>query len=196
MFTRPDDSPADGPDAPRAERFSHSGHEVFEILAREHADMLTAYLRSLIGADPSVDDIFQQAMLVAWRRLGDYDRSRPFGPWLRGIAQRLVLEHHRKGKTRPTTTDPSVLAELDGRFDGVNRLPGDTFRQRSERVVECMKKLPEAMREALELVYARGMLIIAAAQSMGASEEATKKRVQRGRQLLAQCVRSGEVEGE
>jgi len=40
------------------------------------------------------------------------------------------------------------------------------------------------------------MLIIAAAQSMGASEEATKKRVQRGRQLLAQCVRSGEVEGE
>ncbi|MFT3683959.1 MAG: sigma factor [Phycisphaerales bacterium] len=135
--------------------FGHSGREVFEILAREHADMLTAYLRSLIGADPSVDDLFQQAMLVAWRRLGDYDRSRPFGPWLRGIAQRLVMEHYRKGKVRPATTDPTVLAELDVRFDQVNRAPGDTFRQRAERLTECMKKLPDAMRQALDLVYAR-----------------------------------------
>lgn len=176
--------------------FSHSGRDVFEILAREHADMLTAYLRSLIGADPSVDDIFQQSMLVAWRRLGDYDRTRPFGPWLRGIAQRLVMEHHRKGKARPTTTDPTVLAELDLRYNEVNRAPGDTFRQRADRLSECMTKLPEAMREALNLVYARGLLIIAAAQSMGASEEATKKRVQRGRQLLAQCIRSGEIDSE
>lgn len=176
--------------------FGHTGREVFEILAREHADMLTAYLRSLIGADPIVDDLFQQSMLVAWRRLGDYDRARPFGPWLRGIAQRLVLEHHRKGKTRPATTDPSVLAELDARFDQVNRVPGDTFRQRADRLVECMAKLPEAMRQALDLVYARGLLIIAAAQSMGASEEATKKRVQRGRQLLARCITSGEMTGE
>lgn len=181
---------------PPASRFDHSGRDVFEILAREHADMLTAYLRSLIGADSSVDDIFQQAMLVAWRRLGDYDRTRPFGPWLRGIAQRLVMEHHRKGKSRPTTTDPAVLVELDARFDQVNRAPGDTFRERADRVTECMSKLPEAMRQALELVYARGLLIIAAAESMGASEEATKKRVQRGRQLLAQCIRSGEIDCE
>jgi RNA polymerase sigma factor (sigma-70 family) len=176
--------------------FGHSGREVFEILAREHADMLTAYLRSLIGADPIVDDLFQQSMLVAWRRLGDYDRARPFGPWLRGIAQRLVLEHHRKGKARPATTDPLVLAELDVRFDQVNRAPGDTFRQRADKLVECMAKLPDAMRQALDLVYARGLLIIAAAQSMGASEEATKKRVQRGRQLLARCITSGEMTGE
>ena len=32
-------------------------------------------------------------MLTAWRRLGDYDHTRPFGPWLRGIATRLVLRH-------------------------------------------------------------------------------------------------------
>lgn len=187
------DTPNPTPSAPH---FSHSGREVFEILAREHADMLTAYLRSLIGADPSVDDIFQQSMLVAWRRLGDYDRSRPFGPWLRGIAQRLVMEHHRKGKARPATTDPSVLAELDLRFNDLNRAPGDTFRERASRLVDCMTKLPDAMRQALELVYARGLLIISAAESMGATEEATKKRVQRGRQLLAECIRSGEVNGE
>jgi RNA polymerase sigma factor (sigma-70 family) len=171
-----------------------SGHEVFEILAREHADMLTAYLRSLIGNDPSVDDLFQQSMLVAWRRLGDYDRSRPFGPWLRGIAQRLVLEHRRRKAGRATPMDPAVLVELDRRFDALGAGPGDTFRERAERVMGCLSKLPEAMRHSIEMVYARGLLIAAAAQALGATEEAVKKRVQRGRQLLAQCL-AGQMSG-
>lgn len=167
---------------------------VFEILVREHADMLTAYLRSLLGRDSSVDDIFQQTMLVAWRRLGDYDRSRPFGPWLRGIAQRLVLEHHRKRLSRPMSTDPQVLAELDTRFDDLSKLSGDTFRERVDRLRECLSKLPEATRHAIELVYARGLLIATAAESLGSGEEAVKKRVQRGRQLLAECLVSGTIE--
>jgi RNA polymerase sigma factor (sigma-70 family) len=176
----------------RSEPKGQSGREVFEILVREHADMLSAYLRSLLGSDPSVDDLFQQAMLVAWRRLGDYDRTRPFGPWLRGIAQRLVLEHHRRGRSRAMSTDPLVLAELDTRYSEVASLPGDTFRERAERLVTCLGKLPEAMRQAIELVYARGLVMAAAASALDSSEEAVKKRVQRGRQLLAECIRERE----
>jgi RNA polymerase sigma-70 factor (ECF subfamily) len=170
-----------------------SGRDVFEILVREHADMLIAYLRSLLGADPTVDDIFQQSMLVAWRRLGEYDRSRPFGPWLRGIARTLVMEHHRRARSRATCTDPVVLAELDLRYDQVSSLPGDTFRERAERLHACMARLPEAMRHAIEMVYARGLMLSAAADALGASEEAVKKRVQRARVLLAECLRSGGV---
>ena len=113
---------------------------VFEILVREHADMLEAYLRSLLGRDPSVDDLFQEAMLVAWRRLPEYDRSRPFAPWVRGIAQVLVMEHARKGKARPMTTDPLVLVEIDRRFDLLARLPGDSFRERAEHLWQCLAK--------------------------------------------------------
>src|SRR5207244_4127634 len=103
--------------------------EVFEILVREHTDMLTAFLRTLLGRDPAVDDLFQETMLVAWRRLKDYDRSRPFAPWLRGIAQVLVLEHARKAgaaRSRVMTTDPHILAEIDRRFDILARSHGDT----------------------------------------------------------------------
>ncbi len=169
-----------------------SGREVFEILAREHSDMLMAYVRSLVGADSAADDLFQQTLLVAWRRLGDYDRSRPFGPWLRGIAQRLVMEHHRRGRARAMSTDPAVLAELDVRYEELERSKGDSFRERSSRLLDCLRRLPEAMRASIELVYTRGMLIAAAARALGANEESVKKRVQRGRQLLAQCVREGD----
>ena len=179
------------PESGSESRTTQTGREVFEILARENTDMLTAYLRSLIGADPSVDDLFQQSMLVAWRRLADYDRKRPFGPWLRGIAQRLVLEHRRRAAGRPRVIDPLVLVELDRRFDALAAQPGDTFRERAERLHSCLAKLPDAMRHAIEMIYARGLLIAAAATALGSSEEAVKKRVQRARQLLAECILAG-----
>jgi RNA polymerase sigma-70 factor (ECF subfamily) len=161
---------------------------VFEILVREHADMLETYLRALMGSDPALDDVFQEAMMVAWRRLKDYDRTRPFAPWLRGIAQVLVMEHARKGRARARTTDPEVLAQLEVHFSNLMRSPGDTFRERADRLWPCVSQLPEPMREAVELVYIRGTTLSSAAESMGASKEALWKRVQRARQLLAQCL--------
>jgi RNA polymerase sigma-70 factor (ECF subfamily) len=166
---------------------------VFEILVREHADMLAAYLRSLLGSDSSFDDIFQEAMLVAWRRLPDYDRARPFAPWLRGIAQVLVLENARKRRARPVTTDPEVLAEIDLRFERFGRAPGDTFREKAERVWPCVGKLPEPMREAIDLVYVRGMQVGAAAESLRVGREAFGKRVQRARRLVAECLGVGDA---
>ena len=53
--------------------------------------MLTVFLRSRVNDEAAVDDLFQETMLVAWKRLDDCDLSRPFGPWLRGIAHRLVM---------------------------------------------------------------------------------------------------------
>lgn len=170
-----------------------SGRQVFEILVREHADMLAAYLRSILWTPSEVDDLFQETMLIAWRRLPECDRSQLFGPWLRGIAQKLVLEHHRRGKARAASVDPGTLTELDLRYDQLSHTPGDTFRARAERIITCMGRLPEPMRAAIEMVYIRDMLMAAAASALDATEEAVKKRVQRARQLLSECVRSQEA---
>ncbi len=62
--------------------------KAFEILMRENSRMLLSYLNCVVQDVASVDDLFQETMVVAWRRLGDCDLSVPFGPWLRGIATR------------------------------------------------------------------------------------------------------------
>jgi RNA polymerase sigma-70 factor (ECF subfamily) len=157
--------------------------------------MLSAYLRTLVGRDPIADDLFQETMIVAWKRLADYDRSRSFAPWLRGIARVLVLEHSRRGRARPATVDPDVLTAIDARFELLGRAPGDTFMERAERILQCMGRLPAAMKEAVELVYARGLSLAAAAESLGQSKDAVMKRVQRGRRLLAECLGIGEGAG-
>jgi RNA polymerase sigma-70 factor len=167
-----------------------SGREVFEILARENADMLSAYLRSLLGSDAALDDLFQEALVVAWRRLSDYDRQRPFGPWLRGIARHLVMEHHRQGRVRAAAMDDAVLEALDSRFDRF-ATSGEGFRQRADQLLTCLSRLPAAMREAIELVYARGLMLKQIALAVGAAEETVKKRVQRARAALAECLSEG-----
>ena len=166
----------------------HSGREVFEILVREHSDMLMSYARSLMHSTVAAEDLFQQTMLVAWKRLSDFDRSRPFGPWLRGIAQNVALETHRRNARAVHTADPHVLSELDLRYGAVNQMEGDTFMSRAARILGCIEQLPQHMQEPINLLYVRGMLITSIAASLNASEEAIKKRIQRARQLLADCI--------
>ncbi|MBX3358482.1 MAG: sigma-70 family RNA polymerase sigma factor [Phycisphaeraceae bacterium] len=178
----PDSAPPSSPNPPP------SGREVFEILAREHADMLAAYLRTLVYAPDVIDDLFQETMLVAWRRLQDFDKSRPFGPWLRGIAANLVLEHRRRSARGVMCCDPEVLEAIDRRFTDLSRFAGDSFRDRAGRLRHCLARLPDKLREVVELAYARGLLLKQIAESLSASEEAVKKRVQRARESLVLCL--------
>jgi RNA polymerase sigma factor (sigma-70 family) len=83
--------------------------EVFSVLVREHMDMLLTYVRSTVHDAATVEDIFQETMLVAWRRFDDYDQSRPLAHWLRGIARKLVIAHYRRLRRRPFYSEASIL---------------------------------------------------------------------------------------
>ena len=56
---KPSDNTPDDPERSNA----RSGIAVFEVLVSEHADMLEAYLRSLLGQGNDLDDIVQETML-------------------------------------------------------------------------------------------------------------------------------------
>ncbi|MFO0874247.1 MAG: sigma-70 family RNA polymerase sigma factor [Phycisphaerales bacterium] len=167
-----------------------SSRDVFEILVREHADMLCAFLRSLVARDDLVDDLFQETMLVAWRRLGDYDRSRPFGPWLRGIAVRLVLAQRRRSGRDLLACDPQVLEAMERHIGAFELVPADSFRARAERVRSCVDRLPALLRDVIELGYERGLMLSHIAAALDVSEEAVKKRMQRARLLVATCLQA------
>ncbi|MHC5066215.1 MAG: RNA polymerase sigma factor [Planctomycetota bacterium] len=172
---------------------SPSGRQVFEILAREHADMLVSYLRSLVRGEETVDDLFQETMLTAWRRLDDYDRERPFAPWLRGIASRLVLRQRDQSARDLLTCDLQVLEALEDRHQALAR-KSDSFRDSVDRLLNCLRRLPDKLRSVIELAYQSGLGFKQVAKELDCSEEAAKKRAQRGRQLLADCLLETELE--
>ena len=74
--------------------------ETFSGLVKEHQAGLRAFVRALGVDDVWVDDLAQEAFLVAYRRRDDFDPEADFGKWLRGIARRLVANERRKAGRR------------------------------------------------------------------------------------------------
>ncbi len=166
---------------------------VFEILVREHSDMLVAYLRAVVRDRAAVEDLFQETMMVAWRRLDDFDRSRPFGPWLRGIASKLVLAHGRKTRRRGLVCNEVVLIRLDEQMDRLSQRRGDTFDEKISALRDCVGRLDEPYAEAVRLRYLEGRGAAHIAAQLEISREALKKRLQRARARLLDCLERNHV---
>jgi len=172
---------------------SRPGHapdaaDVFAILVREHGERLLAYLRASVPSS-AVDDIFQDTVLVAWRRLPDYDRTRPFGAWLRGIARNIVLDFwSRSGRERPT--DDSILDGIERRAERHDRVDREEFRAQLSNLDECVAALPDEYRTVIHMCYRLDAPVAQIAAEVGASVEAVKKRLQRARAMIAACMES------
>jgi RNA polymerase sigma-70 factor (ECF subfamily) len=160
--------------------------QVYAILVREHADGLLVYLRAVVPAS-AVEDLFQETVLVAWRRLADFDRARPFGPWLRGIARNLVLDW-RSRAGRLTVSDPADLDRIERSVRAFEEQPGDSFDDRVRVLEECLQALSAEQADVVHRVYRADRPLARIAEEVRASEETVKKRLQRARALLAECM--------
>ena len=142
----------------------------------------------MIRNEALVDDVFQETMLIAWRRLGDYDRERPFGPWLRGIAHKVALAQFRKlGREHPV--DASVVEALDQKIGALEKDVLEGANAPGEALKDCVSRLPAAFREAIEITYRGDRSVAQAASAADVGVEAMKKRLQRARAMLADCLR-------
>jgi RNA polymerase sigma-70 factor len=171
--------------------------DLFEILMREHIDSVRAFLLCSLRDSIAAEDVLQETFLVAWRILDRYDRQLPFGPWVRGIANKLILNHRRKlGRSRVHFCDEELLNRIDDRFREFNQIPADTFDERLDALRECLSRLSGPQRESIRLHYEHGLHCKQIAVRLGIGFEAVKKHLQRGRAQLQRCLRLKSVTEE
>ena len=171
--------------------------DLFEILTREHIDSVRAFLLASLRDTVAAEDVLQETFLVAWRILDRYDRKLPFGPWVRGIAAKLVLNWRRKlGRSRVHFCDDEVLGRIDQGFREFALLKGDTFDEKLDALRDCLQHLTGPQRESIRLHYEHGMHCKEIADRLGIGFEAVKKHLQRGRAQLQRCLQSKLPEGE
>ena len=114
----------------------------FAVLVRAHEPRLRQFTRRLAGDDG--DDIAQDALLAAWRALGQWRGEGSFAGWLRTIATRRFLDQRRRPGQRP-------FAQLDR--DIVAADPGSDCRIAVDR---ALATLPARERAAALLVFGEG----------------------------------------
>ncbi|MFH1421646.1 MAG: sigma-70 family RNA polymerase sigma factor [Planctomycetota bacterium] len=170
---------------------SVSAKQAFEILVRENAGMLRAYIFSLVRDVHLADEIFQETFLTAWKKLDTYDNKHPFGVWLRGIAAVHAMSKKRLSATdKLHYFDEEVLSILEKQFTGISSCKGDTWADKLEALNKCIEKLPADSREVLSLHYHENHTCKEIADKKGFGLEKVKKELQRLRHSLFECIRT------
>ena len=162
--------------------------QLFEVLMHENADMLLAYLRASVRDKHAVEDIFQETMVVAWRRMDQFDRDRSFGKWLRGISRNLVLVHFRKSGKAPLSMDESTLDWMDEKFSQIQSHSGDTLSDKLALLRDCVEALSMENKETIKARYLEQSSLDEIVSKLDIALETVKKRLYRAKNQLAECL--------
>jgi len=161
--------------------------KAFEIVFHEHHRMVTAYLHSLVGEWDTAADLAQETFVVAYRRLDSFDASRPIGPWLRGIARNLALNHRRKHAHRQeVTVDGDTIDALFGLFDLPRR--DESWEERLRAMDTCIERLPPQQQTVVLRHYRDDESARSIAERLSLAEKTVFQTLWRARSNLRNCI--------
>jgi len=165
--------------------------ELFVEQVREHHASLRGFVRSL-GVDPLwVDDVAQEAFIIAYNRLDEFDKTRDFGAWLRGIARNLVINERRKDARRKRILSDNltdVLLATSSMAEDEKEEPEDLGVAQLNALRECIKELPEKSLELIRAKYENNTTALDIADTLGMNAPAVRKALERVRTALRKCM--------
>ncbi len=159
----------------------------WEVLYARHFDGLYAFIRRRTEGEVHwTEDVLQESLLIAVRRLGDFDPARgAFGAWLRGIALH-VLRNQRRGRERrrerETVEDPPQKAS------GAAADPGRDI-ELAEEIAFALAALPPRYREVLQAKYEAELSVEEIAARCGETRKAVESLLSRARGAFREVYR-------
>ncbi len=82
--------------------------DAFLEIERAHGPGLRAFLASQLFHLDEVDDLAQETLITAYRKLHTFRRHEEFGAWLRGIARNKLLQYFERHSRRSALMEPST----------------------------------------------------------------------------------------
>lgn len=163
----------------------------FTAVIGEHHSSLRFFIQSL-GVNPSwVDDIAQDAFLVAYRRWEEFDTLENPGSWLRTIARNLVLNETAKLNRRQRLLDENLTTLLlEAEHDALpaGELPDLT--QRHDALRQCLARLTDKARRVVEARYFKDRNSSEIGEEFSMKPVAVRKMLFHSRQSLADCLKT------
>lgn len=174
---------------------SHSLH-IFEVLAKQHECMLLAYLHSLVADHKLAEDLAQQTLLIAYRKIDTLKDPAAFPAWLRGIARLEALSTMRR-LHREFPVEPDVVQQMDEVYRQFEEAqPTNSWEERFRLVEDCYSQLPETLQTVCRLHYFEDRKAWQIAELLEIKLNAVLKRLERARMAIRNCVQSKITAGQ
>ncbi|NLT71420.1 MAG: RNA polymerase sigma factor [Verrucomicrobiaceae bacterium] len=155
------------------------------LVERHHRDLLV-YAVALTRNEATARDIVQEAFVLAYKKSGVFDVTRDFSSWMRGIVRNKWQEWLRKN--RRYDLNDNELARIDADLalwqDRRVREDNSLF----DALEHCLARLPDSLRSVVEAYYYEGWSGDETATRLDLAPAAVRKRLQRARTLLKQCL--------
>jgi RNA polymerase sigma-70 factor, ECF subfamily len=177
--SRPPPSPeVDESEAPRATT-ARPGPESFPEIFQQHARFLWRALMNLGVPSHEAQDLCQEVMITAHRRLPDFD-GRSVRGWLYGICVRVASDYRRSARVRREIPH-AVLPDSALDVDQAERLD----RERAlGRVLVALDELGEDKRDAFVLYEIEELTLAEISEALGVPLQTVYSRIKAAREAL------------
>lgn len=158
--------------------------QAFDVLMRRHEPRMTNIARRTMGNNADAEDAVQEAMAAAWFKLGQFDQSLSFVPWVTRIVLNKCRDQLRKRKVMRLFDFGSDNELEQVATDSPDQHESAEAAQALKFVQNEISNLPTRLREALVLVTFDGQSQAEAATILGTTEKAIETRIYRARNRL------------
>jgi len=149
----------------------------YEKLLAELIPYLRRFVRRRLLNPAAAEDVVQNILISIHRGRGSYRAERRFTPWLHAISRNAVIDQTRQQSRRSRR---EISLEADGVAEPSTDPVEPPSRDLSPELEDALSALPDAQREAVELIHLHGYSIAEAAERVGATKAALKVRAHRG----------------
>jgi RNA polymerase sigma-70 factor (ECF subfamily) len=136
----------------------------FESLVHRYETELFSYLRRYLGSAEMAEDVFQATFLQVHLKKEQFEEGRRFRPWLYTIATNQAIDAQRRNRRHR-------MVSLD------NRTGGEDDVGALVEMLSGVDDLPDGLKQALLLVYHKGMKYREAADVLGIPVGTVKSRL-------------------
>lgn len=158
----------------------------FSELVRRYQARVRASLAVRMNCKHDAEDLAQEAFVIAFRKLAEFDVEREFGPWVSSIAFNLLKNYQRKHKAEPVGGAAELELLMNQQMEIRVRESEESSKLKALRI--CMGKLGDEMKSLLQKHYYQGFSVEELTQEAGVKHSAMTMRLHRLRDQLRQCI--------
>lgn len=160
--------------------------DAFSQLVLRHQAGVRACLAVRMDNPHDVEDLAQEAFVLAFEKLAEFDTSRPLAPWLHGIAMNLLCNYLRKFRRRQMVALDGLQELVDRQVEALHETLAEADRYAAMQ--ECLKRLDDGALRLVKARYEDEVDVAELCRRTGKKHSAVTMQLHRIRQQLRTCV--------
>jgi RNA polymerase sigma-70 factor, ECF subfamily len=155
-----------------------------------HSARVFRFLLRIVDNAATAEDLASETFIEVWRQAGRFEARSKASTWLLGIARHKALSALRQRRFDRLDDDAFALVP-----DPADDPEADAQRQSRAAVLrDCLRQLPPAQRELLDLIYYHEQSIADVARIVGVPENTVKTRAFYARKRVAELMAKRGIE--